>query len=138
VGNADLEIVERIYGFNWASVGGRRDGLDEMKAIVAPDFESKLSPELGGRVLEGVEGFRAFGDALEQDFAEFSYAPERFEDAGHGRVVVIGTLSGVGRASKVPLTGEFGHVWEIADGKVCRVEAHSNSAAALSAAGIAS
>ena len=136
MGDQELAIVRRIYGFNWAAVGSRLDGLSEMEAIVAPDFESKLSPEMGGRVVSGVEGLRQFGYALEQDFATFSYTPESFEDAGDGKVVVIGTLSGVGRASKVPLSGSFGHVWEIRDGKAIRVEAHSDSTAALSAAGL--
>jgi ketosteroid isomerase-like protein len=135
---ADVETVRRIYGFNWASVGGRASGLDEMEAMVSPEFESQLSPGMGGRVVEGLQGLRDFGDALEQDFEQFSYAPDRFEDAGDGRVVVTGTLTGVGRASKVPLSGEFGHVWHLADGLAIRVEAHADSASALSAAGVSS
>jgi ketosteroid isomerase-like protein len=134
----DVETVRRIYGFNWASVGGRAGGLGEMEAMVSPDFESQLSPGMGGRVIKGLQGLRDLGDALEQDFEQFSYEPNRFEEAGDGRVVVTGKLSGVGRTSKVPLSGEFGHVWHLADGLAIRCEAHADSASALSAAGVSS
>jgi ketosteroid isomerase-like protein len=133
--NENVEIVRRIYGFNWAAVGSREHGLDELDAIVAPEFESQLSPEIGGRVVKGVAGLREFGEALEQDFAEISYKPSRFADAGDGTVVVVGTVAGVARASKMPLSGEFGHIWKLAGGRAVHVEAHMSAAAALEAAG---
>jgi ketosteroid isomerase-like protein len=134
----NVEIARRIYGFNWAGVGSRAEGLEQLEAVVSPEFESKLSPPLGGRVVKGVQGLRDFSEALEQDFEEFSYAPERFEDASDGRVVVTGRLNGVGRASKVVLSGEFGHVWQLADGLAVHCEAYADAASALSAAGLSS
>jgi ketosteroid isomerase-like protein len=136
--SGNVEIVRRIYGFNWAAVGSRAEGLEQMETIVSPDFESKLSPGLGGRIVEGLQGLRDFSDALEQDFEEFSYEPDRFEDAGDGRVAVAGRLTGVGRMSKVPLSGEFGHVWQLADGLAVRVESYADAASAMSAAGVSS
>jgi ketosteroid isomerase-like protein len=132
-----LALVERIYGFNWASVGGRERGLDDLAEMMAPDFESRLSDEVGGRTVIGITGLRDFGRALEQDFSELRYEPLDFRSAPDGRVVVTGRILGVGRSSRLPLSGTFGHIWTLADGKAVAVRAHLDSQAALEAAGLA-
>jgi hypothetical protein len=58
---------------HWVRLGSRRTGFAELREVVAPDFESRLSPELGERVVTGVEGLEVFVEALEQDFSEFTY-----------------------------------------------------------------
>src|SRR5262249_47818846 len=116
---------------------GRSSGLERLEDVVAPDFESRMSPELGRRVLSGVEELRLFGDALEQDFERFSYDATQFVEAPDGRIVVLGHTTAVARASKLSLGGEFGHVWTIAGGKAKRVEAYSDHQDALRAAGAA-
>ncbi len=124
MGKREIETVRKIYGFNWASVGSREVGFEELEAIVSPDFESVMSPETGGRTLRGTEELRQFGDALEQDFEAFAYNPGEFIEAPDGRVLVLGKVGGVGRASKLPLAGEFGHLWTLEDGRATRVEAY--------------
>ena len=136
MGARELETVKKIYGFNWAAVGSREVGLEEMEEIMAPEFESRMSPEVGGRTLRGVTELRQFGEALEQDFEQFSYQPEKFLEADDGRVVVLGKVSGVARASKLPLGGEFGHVWTLEDGRAASIEAYLDPQLALSAAGL--
>ncbi len=136
VAQSSVERVARIYGFDWAAVAPREEGLGEMAAVMAPEFEARMSPELGGRVLNGPGELRIFGAALEQDFSQFSYDPREYLEAADGRVVVVGRVRGVGRASKMPLEGEFGHVWTLEDGLALRVEAFLDEDAARGAAGL--
>jgi ketosteroid isomerase-like protein len=135
VGDEAVETVRKIYGFNWAAVGTREVALEELAEIIEPDFESKMSEETGGRTLRGVVELRQFGEALEQDFEQLAYEPRDFIEGKDGRVVVLGRVSGVGRASRLPLAGEFGHVWTIRDGKAAKVEAYLDRDRALKAAG---
>ena len=132
----DIALVERIYGFNWASVGGRERGLEKLEGMIAPDFESRLSDEVGGRTVQGIQGLRDFGDALEQDFSELRYEPRDFRSASDGRIVATGRIVGVARASHMPLSGTFGHIWTLRDGKALAVRAHLDSTEALEAAGL--
>ncbi len=134
----ETDLVERIYGFNWAAVGSREVGFEELDSVVSPEFESRTSPELGGRVLTGVGGLRELSHALESDFEQLSYQPTEYLEAGDGTVVVTGRVDGVGRASGMPLSGEFGHVWHITDGLATRVEAYRDAGTARTAAGLPS
>ncbi len=133
---ANVACIENIYGFNWAGVGSREVGFEELEAFVHQDFTSKFSEEIGGREVAGVAGLRVFGEALEQDFAKFSYDALKYTSAGEDTVVVTGCINGVARASKMPLTGKFGHVWHLRDGKAARVEAYLDHDEALEAAGV--
>ena len=131
----DVELVRRIYGFDWAAIGTRSRGFERLREVVSDGFESRMSEETGGRTV-GVEGLAVFVEALEQDFSEFHYEAEEFLPAGGGKVVVAGRIACVARASRIPLSQEFGHVWTIEDGKATRVEAHMDRGDALRAAGL--
>jgi ketosteroid isomerase-like protein len=102
---------------------------------VAPDFESRLSQELGDRVLSGVQGLEVFVEALEQDFSEFHYDADEFVEVGDDEVLVLGKIFARARATGMPLYGEFGHIWTVRDGLAARVEAHRDHEDARKAAG---
>jgi ketosteroid isomerase-like protein len=102
---------------------------------VTPNFESQLSPELGERVLSGVRGLEMFVEALEQDFSEFHYDAEELEEVGDDEVLVLGRIVARARATGMPLSGEFGHIWTVRDGLATRVEAHRDREEARKAAG---
>jgi ketosteroid isomerase-like protein len=131
------ELIQRIYGFDWATVGTRRQGFAEIREVVAPDFESLLSPELGERVVSGVNGLEVFVEALEQDFSEFHYDADEFVEVGEDGVLVLGRIFAKARATGMPLYGEFGHIWTVRDGLAARVEAHRDHEQARKAAGSA-
>ena len=131
----NVEALKRIYGFDWAAVGTRSDGFDRLSKFVSDDFRSRMSDELGGRTV-GVEALAVFVEALEQDFSEFHYLADEYVPAGDDTVVVTGLITCVGRASKVPLSQEFGHVWTIEGGRATRMEAHMSRAEALRDAGL--
>jgi ketosteroid isomerase-like protein len=129
------DLIRRIYGFDWAAVGSRREGFTKLRGVVAPDFESRLSRELGDRVLSGVEGLEMFVEALEQDFSEFHYDASEFVEVGDDGVLVLGRIFAKARATGMPLSGEFGHIWTVRDEMAARVEAHRDPDEARKAAG---
>jgi ketosteroid isomerase-like protein len=124
------DLIRRIYGFDWAAIRSRREGFEQLQEMVSPEFESQLSPELGERVLTGVQGLEMFVEAVEQDFSEFHYDAEKLDEVGDDRVVVVGTIFAKARATGMPLSGEFGHIWTVRDGRADRVEAHRDHAEA--------
>jgi ketosteroid isomerase-like protein len=132
----DIELVRRIYGFDWAALGSRREGFAELASLVTPDFSSSLSPELGSRVLEGIRGLEEFTLAVEQDFGTFRYDPDDVVEGADGRVVVLGRIHARGRATGMPLAGEFGHVWTLRDDKAASVVAYRDWDAARREAGL--
>ena len=136
MGAQDVELVRRIYGFDWVGVSSRKEGFAELSGLVDPDFRSQFSPELGERIIEGVEGLRKFTQALEQDFCEFRYDPDDFIDAADGSVVLLGKIHAQGRSSRMPLTGEFGHVWTVRNGRAAAVTAYRDRRSARSEAGL--
>jgi len=130
------DLIRSIYGFDWATVGSRREGFAELREVVAPDFESRLSHELGNRVLTGVGGLEMFVGALEQDFSEFHYDADEFVEVSDDGVLVLGRIFAKARATGMPLSGEFGHIWTVRDGLAARVEAHRDPDEARKAAGV--
>jgi ketosteroid isomerase-like protein len=129
------DLIRRMYGFDWAGIRSRREGFDELRAMVSPDFESQLSPELGERVLAGVQGLEMFVEAVEQDFREFQYHADQLEEIGDDQVLVLGRIFARARATGMPLFGEFAHIWTVRDGLATRVEAHRDREEARKAAG---
>ena len=128
------DLIRRIYGFDWATVRSRREGFAELGSLVTEEFDSQLSPELGERVLSGVRGLEMFVEAVEQDFSEFRYDADEVEEIGHDRVLVLGRISVRARATGMPLSGEFGHIWTVRDGRAAHVEAHRDHGVARRAA----
>jgi ketosteroid isomerase-like protein len=129
------ELIGQIYGFDWAGIRSRQEGFGELKALVTDDFHSQLSPELGDRVLDGVQGLEMFVEAIEQDFSEFRYDADEIEEIGDDRVLVLGQIAARARATGMPLSGEFGHIWIVRDGQASHVEAHRDRDQARRAAG---
>ncbi len=119
--NADL--IGGLYGFNWAAVGDRSEGLAAARAVMSDDVEAQMSPEVGDRTLRGVDGFAVFVQGLEEDFSEFRYRAERFEDLSPDELAVSGTIVARGRRSNMPLSAPFRHVWTVRDGRATQVEA---------------
>jgi hypothetical protein len=88
-----------MYGFDWATVRSRREGFGELRGMVSEDFDSQLSPELGERVLSGVQGLEMFVEAVEQDFSEFHYDADEVVEVDGDRVLVLGRIFAKARAT---------------------------------------
>jgi ketosteroid isomerase-like protein len=128
------DLIRRIYGFDWSAIRSRREGFDELRSLVTDDFDSQLSPELGERVLSGVHGLEMFVEAVEQDFSEFRYQADEVQEVGDDEVLVLGRIIAKARATGMPLSGEFGHIWTVRDGLASHVEAHRDQQEARNAA----
>lgn len=126
----NVEIVRRIFEV-WESAGSPLSS-----GLLAEDIEwvnAREAVEPGTR-----RGVAAFGDAAGKVASAFD-APrvefERFIDAGD-QVVVIGTLRGTGRSSRISIDRRQGYVWTIRDGKAVRFEWFNDPEEALWAAGL--
>jgi hypothetical protein len=123
--NADL--IRGVYGFNWAAVDDRSRGLAAAREVMAPEVQARVSPEVGDRTLHGLEGFAVFVEALEEDFSEFRYQPEKVDEISPEQVLVTGRIEARGRRSNMPLTAPFDHLWTLRDGQAVSVEARVRS-----------
>jgi ketosteroid isomerase-like protein len=132
----DEELLERIYGLNWASLGTREEAFAGLAELVSEDFELKLSAEIGDRVIHGMGELRVFAQALEEDFQDCVYTADEIAEGTDGRVVVSGRIEARGRTSNLPLAGEFGHVWLLENGVGRRVESFRDRQDARRAAGL--
>ena len=138
---AALALVERIYGFNWASAGERREGLALTRELFAPDFTYTLDPgAYKGRTLKSATGLEEFLGGIGEDFRDFRQRPDRFIDAGETgegrRIVVLGEFVGMGRLSGLPFRSPFGHVWTVRDGKLASLEGYLDQQVTLAVAGL--
>lgn len=132
----DRELLEQIYGLNWAALGSQRQAFAGLAELVSEDLEMKLSPEIGARVIKGLDELREFAEALEQDFQDCRYEAEQIEECGDRRAVVTGRIDARGRSSNLPLSGEFGHVWTLEEGEATRMESFRDKAEARKAGGL--
>ena len=136
-----LALVERIYGFNWASMSGRREGLTLVEELFHPDFHYQLDPAaFKGRTLTSVSSLAEFLNGIAEDFRDFRQRPDRFIDAGAvpegHRVVVLGEFVGKGRLSGLPFRSPFGHLWTVCDGRVTSLEGYLDQQVTLAVAGL--
>ena len=118
------DLVQRIYGFDWVGIRSRSEGFGELRGLVTEDFDSQLSHELGEKKLSGVQGLEMFNEAVEQDFSEFRYDADEFEEIGDNKVLVLGKMFVRARATGMPLSGDFGHIWTVRDGLASHVVAY--------------
>jgi ketosteroid isomerase-like protein len=120
---SNAELIRGLYGFNWAAVDDRGRGLAAAGEVMVPEVEARVSPEVGDRILHGLEGFAVFVEGLEEDFSEFRYQAEQVDEISPDQVMVSGQIQARGRRSNMPLTAPFGHLWTLRDGRAVRVEA---------------
>jgi ketosteroid isomerase-like protein len=120
---ANADLIRGVYGFNWAAVDDRARGLAAAGEVMGPEVQARISPEVGDRTLQGLEGFAVFVEGLEEDFSEFRYEAEGVDEISSEQLLVTGRIRARGRRSNVPLTAPFAHVWTVRDGKAVRVEA---------------
>jgi ketosteroid isomerase-like protein len=121
----NVDLVRAVYD---RFRGGDPEGA---LSLYDPEVEVHDRPELPDpRVYRGHEGVLASLDASRAEFAGFDLVPEEFVDAGD-RVIVVFRFLGTGRESGVPIEERLCHSWTVRDGRVIRMEVHSDREAAL-------
>jgi len=121
----NVEVVEAIYE-EWAN---RRLG----KEFMAPDVRYINPPDaLEAGTRRGAESFnKIFGV-----YSEIRFEIDRLIDAGDDKVVMVGTMRGVARATGIEMTRPNSHVWTIQGGKAISMQWFHTEPEALEAAGL--
>jgi ketosteroid isomerase-like protein len=84
----------------------------------------------------GHAGLRRWFEDWSSAWAEFSIEPEEMLDAGE-RVVAVFRLRAKGRGSGVEVERHDAMVFELREGKICRIDYYNNRRDALKAVGLA-
>jgi hypothetical protein len=121
--STDAQLVRTLYGIDWTNVDARARGLAAAAEVMSPDVKARISPEVGDRVLDGIDGFATFVQGLEEDFSEFRYDVEVLDETAPGEVTLSGVVHARGRRSRMPLSAPFSHSWLFIEGQAVRVEA---------------
>jgi len=127
-----VEVVrEAIAAFNSGDV-------DRVLAIVRPDFEGSVAPELSAEpdTYRGSDGIRRYFASFREAFEQISFEIEDLADAGDS--IVIGMrMSALGKLTKIRVEQRNAGVWTVVDGKVARVDTYATFDDARAAAGLA-
>jgi ketosteroid isomerase-like protein len=132
----NIEIVRRLVeefqaGMERGDPGGFFDA-----GLFAADSEWVTPQFEGRRVWRGREGFVEFMRTWTEDFEDWSIRVERLIDAGGDRVVALTHQSATGRASGVPVEGNYGVIYELKNGRITRTTLYGSHTATLKAAGL--
>jgi ketosteroid isomerase-like protein len=112
----------------------RGTATDALLELCAPDIRVDASGRVfNPDVYEGVGGVRRSIRETCDAWEDFHEANERFIDVGD-RVVVLQTIGGRGRASRVHVEQQGALIWTVRDGLVRQIEIFSDQRAALKAA----
>jgi ketosteroid isomerase-like protein len=127
----NVEVVQELFD------AMARGDVDAALRLARPDVEwvnPDNAMEPGTR--RGLSGLRTAFTALRDSFAELSFEISEMVDLEE-RVLVTGTFSGVGRASKAAFGPRaFGSVVTLANGKLQRYQWHLSGDEAREAAGL--
>ena len=98
----------------------------------------RQSPDLPGTAgtFEGHEGLRDSLRELGESYADIVWDPVEVRDLGEGRYAVRIAVSAKGHGSGIGLEDELGHLVELRDGKVFRLDVFMSFDDALEAAGV--
>jgi ketosteroid isomerase-like protein len=127
---ANVNVVEQAIA---AFSSGEADSFAE---LTTPDLE--WTTGLGaveGEIFRGREGIDTYFARLSGAWDEFRFLADEYRDLGDV-VVALGRLEGRGRGGGVPVDAPVGAVWDLRDGKIWRLRAYLDRAAALAAAGL--
>ncbi len=123
-----LEVVRSMYeSFN-------RGDTDTILELADPAVSVEDHAVIDGTRYEGREGVIQFLAFQAEAFAAHNVELEEVLETGDEIVVVI-RLRGEGPLSRVPLEGNFTHVWQINEGMVRRLRVYATKQEALEAAG---
>ena len=128
------ENVEIVRGaFSLLSIPGDPDA---MIAASTEDFEMHLIGVTGEPVhYAGASGIRDFFRDVAQSWESFRFEGTDFHDLGD-RVLVLGDVSGRGRASGAEVDDRWGWIVALTDGRADSLHGYLDEAQALEAAGL--
>lgn len=101
-----------------------RNQMDLVAALVHEDFLGIVPPSMSAEpdTYKGPEGVRRYFDLFRETVDELEVSVYDFEHVG-AWIVVLGGVSGAGRASGIPVNLDVALATQIRDGKLYRMEA---------------
>lgn len=101
-----------------------RNQMDLVAALVHEDFLGIVPPSMSAEpdTYKGPEGVRRYFDLFRETVDELEVSVYDFEHVG-AWIVVLGAVSGAGRASGIPVNLDVALATQIRDGKLYRMEA---------------
>ncbi len=132
----NIEIVRRLSELLRASFESGC-AVEEMLSLCSPGMRIDASRRVfNPEVYEGPEGVQRMIAEICDTWEAFEETNERLIDAGSDRVLVLQTIAGRGRASKVEVRASGALIWTLREGSVQSVEIFSDRREAIEAAGL--
>ncbi len=126
----NVEVVRRMYdAYNQGDMDAMLAGLSDDIEYVSTGAFPGLEP-----VYEGHEGWQRFWREFRGTWNSLTIRLDELHDCGD-RVATIFTFDARGRDG-VRVTRQFGNVFTLRSGRVCRIEAFGDAAEALEAVGL--
>lgn len=122
---------ENVELVRWAYEAFNRRDVAALRAASLPGLELLTTVE----AYRGPEGVAAWIREADEVFDELAIRVEETIDLGD-RVVAVVHERGLGKDSGLEIDQHFTHVWTLQGGRVLKLEAFTDRAAALSAAGL--
>lgn len=114
---------------------GRGD-YEAIRELLDPKIVLKDRPEVpDARSYRGFEGMLITLRDTSDSFENFRLDPQRFFENGE-KIVAILDMTGRGRASGVPVKEQIAHLWTLREGLAIELQAFTDPADALEAAGL--
>ena len=120
-----------------------RRGLEHFLATGEPDWDTTAEDievhdhDIPDRAeYRGAAGVRRWLEDWGAAWAEWSFEPQEFVDAGD-RVVVVARLTAKGRGSGAEVDRQDGLVYTVRDGRLVRLDYYNSREQALAAVGLA-
>ena len=116
---------------------GSRGDVDALLADCRPEVELYLRGAVDEVVrYTGHDGIRQMFDDVAQSWDSFAMVGDNFRELGDGRVLVLGRVVAVGRASGVGVEMQRGWIAEVRGGKAAALHSYNSREEALAAAGV--
>lgn len=130
VSDRHVLVAQAIEALNRRDLGGLFSNLMDPEFT----FYSALR-QMEGDVYRGRDGMRAYFDAVDSTWHDFTFELEQCHDVGDRTALVL-RIRGTAKASGVPLDQLVGQVWTWRAHKVRQVDGYSGPAEALGAVGL--
>jgi ketosteroid isomerase-like protein len=113
-----------------------RGDISLVREFIHPEARMSDRPEIpDATTYVGWDGIVLSLRASRETFDDFHFIPEAFFEKGD-KIVVILRMTGIGRASGVPVEERIAHLWTVEDGRAVTLQAYTSPADALEAAGL--
>ena len=128
----EVELIRSAYAaWDFQDLGPFIEQIAEDAEWVPPSYAPEAGPHRGREAIKrGLESYR-------EGFEEFRPVPQRIIRGGRpGRYLVLATTFTRGKGSGVETTIDVGHVIDVREGKLARLEVHPDLEDAYRAAGL--